>query len=368
MTAAFRCTVADYFATSDKEKLGALTSAAGKSGFSTQRLQQVSVWETTLEILGRCAEHLVALDPASSEWSLILEYEIPRRAKRPDLVVLANDLIIVVEFKIGAISFTGADEWQVYSYALDLRDFHADSSGRTIVPVLVITGERPLTPDLICDDKSERRAVTPVQRLAANDGNVVAATLLEIYLAFHDESKPKINAQSWDESAYRPSPNIIEAAETLFAGHSVSNISHSFATNLQSTTRELIDAIARAQCDQNRTICFVTGIPGAGKTLAGLNVVHDPLIRRNDRPSAVFLSGNGPLVKIVRQALIRNRMEAAPAKPSLRKLCLHSSATFTASWRRMASEALCPRRTSTRSFSTKLNARGTRKWSRRSVE
>lgn len=314
MTAAFRCTVADYSATSDKEKLGALTSAAGKSGFSTQRLQQISAWETTLAILGRCAERLVVLDPASSEWSFLLEYEIPRRTKRPDLVVLANDLIIVVEFKIGAISFTGADEWQVHSYALDLRDFHAASSGRPIVPVLVITGGRPLTPDLICDDKSARRVVTPVQRLAASDGNVLAATLLDIYRALHDESEPKIDPQSWDESAYRPSPNIIEAAETLFAGHSVSNISHSFATNLRSTTQELVNAIEYAQRNQNRTICFVTGIPGAGKTLAGLNVVHDPIIRRNDRPSAVFLSGNGPLVKIVRQALIRNRMEAGAGK------------------------------------------------------
>src|SRR4051794_2225738 len=104
-------------------------------------------------------------------------------------------------------------------------------------------------------------------------------------------------------SPYRPTPTIIEAAEQLFAGHSVTEISHAFAQNLDVTSRSIANAIAKAEAESRRIICFITGIPGAGKTLAGLNAVHDPTIHGADKPAAVFLSGNGPLVKIVREAI-----------------------------------------------------------------
>ncbi|HEV3415196.1 MAG TPA: DNA/RNA helicase domain-containing protein, partial [Pirellulales bacterium] len=308
MTAAFQCAVADFCATSANDKLGALSSAAGKSGFATQYLQQISAWETELEILASCATQIIAVAPSSREWHFLLEYQIPRRCKRPDLILIADDIIIIVEFKIAATSFNSTDEWQVYSYALDLRDFHAESSGRRIIPLLVATGTTDLVGESCDGNEPNNSAIVPVQRLGANDGKSLAAELLRIYGMYHDESAPRIDAASWNCSAYRPAPNIIEAAETLFAGHSVADISHSFAMNLRSTSRTLIEAIEHAQRERCRTICFVTGIPGAGKTLAGLNAVHDPNIRRNDRPSAAFLSGNGPLVKVVREALIRNRV------------------------------------------------------------
>ena len=121
----------------------------------------------------------------------------------------------------------------------------------------------------------------------------------------HDSTRDALDPQQWESSPYRPSPSIIEAAEELFAGHAVREIAHAHSDNLTLTARALTDAIHRARDRGRRTICFVTGVPGAGKTLAGLNSVHDPSVRSLTGTSSVFLSGNGPLVRIVRAALAR---------------------------------------------------------------
>lgn len=203
-------------------------------------------------------------------------------------------------------AFESADEWQSLSYALDLRDFHAESAGRNIVPILVLGG--PTVGSDSLPSAAPDFAVMSVQRVRSTDGLSLADALLRIYSALHDADSDSIDAARWEASAYRPSPNIIEAAESLFAGHSVGEISHSFAVNLELTAKTLFQAIEQTQRLNRRTICFVTGTPGAGKTLAGLNAVHSPSMRRDDRPSAVFLSGNRPLVNVVREALIRNRV------------------------------------------------------------
>jgi Uncharacterized conserved protein (DUF2075) len=316
MKAAFRCALGDFSKTSASEKLGALSAAAGESGFATQHLQQVSAWVAELEILAGCVERLAALNPGTRNWTLLLEYGIPRREKRPDVVLLADDLVFVIEFKIGAMTFESGDQWQVLSYALDLRDFHAESAGRSIVPVLVATGEISNSLDAAEFCRQAPVSVLPVQKLQTDDGISLANALFSAYETLHQHDATPIDGAAWEASRYRPSPNIIEAAETLFAGHSVAEISHSFALNLRTTSQTLVRSIETAQSGKLRTICFVTGIPGAGKTLAGLNTVHDPSIRRNDRPPAVFLSGNGPLVKIVREAITRNRVLAGADRRS----------------------------------------------------
>ena len=115
-----------------------------------------------------------------------------------------------------------------------------------------------------------------------------------------------IDAARWENSAYRPVPTIIEAAEALYAGHDVREIAHFHADNLNLTADKIIEVIRRAQQECHKVICFVTGVPGAGKTLAGLNVVHNPALRQQGRPPGVFLSGNGPLVKIISAAITRD--------------------------------------------------------------
>jgi hypothetical protein len=136
----------------------------------------------------------------------------------------------------------------------------------------------------------------------------IASILLAAFEAEHRSGSPPINPAAWDNSPYRPVPTIIEAAEALFAGHNVCEIAHSHAgaINLTATSHRLIEIIQDAQRRSEKVICLVTGVPGAGKTLAGLNVVHNPALRHEGRPAGVFLSGNGPLVKIVSAAIARD--------------------------------------------------------------
>src|SRR5271165_4280825 len=135
----FRCSLGEFNATSVSEKLGSLISAHASSGFATHHTRQTEAWQSEIELLGSLTNRLIALIQQSCNWWILLEYDIPRRGKRPDAILLAEDLIFVIEFKVGATGFSSDAEWQVISYALDLRDFHLASESRTILPVLVAT-------------------------------------------------------------------------------------------------------------------------------------------------------------------------------------------------------------------------------------
>jgi hypothetical protein len=311
MGAAFRCTVADFDQSTAKEKLGRLISSGAKAGFSSHFHKQTDAWEAEFLVITEMAGELSAESPTFGAWSLLLEYEIPRRQKRPDVILLADDLIFVIEFKVGAEKFSGTDEWQAYSYALDLRDFHAASRGKTIVPVLVATSAPGFHTPAQLGHGGTSGAVLPVQK---TNSQQLAGLITEIYGACSCKGAPAINAEEWENAAYRPTPTIIEAAEMLFAGNTVADISHAFATNLTATTDAVVHSVKQSQREGVRTICFITGTPGAGKTLAGLNAVHNPELRREGRPAGIFLSGNGPLVAIIREALARAEMSRGKPK------------------------------------------------------
>lgn len=132
-------TLADFQQADDAQVLGALTASVASTGIQTTRTTQIDSWKQQILILRRTATGLTEANPAAASWHLILEYELPRRQKRPDAVLLASDVILVVEFKVGANSFDASSRWQTEDYCLNLRDFHAESVGRSIVPVLCAT-------------------------------------------------------------------------------------------------------------------------------------------------------------------------------------------------------------------------------------
>lgn len=138
MAAPFKCALEEYDASTAFQKLGSLISDACAHGFATHYSKQIAAWEKEFSLVGEVTQELTANLPTSRRWWLLFEYEIPRRGKRPDVVLIADDLIFVIEFKIGAASFLGADVRQVRSYALDLRDFHLGSCGRC--PMLTFAG------------------------------------------------------------------------------------------------------------------------------------------------------------------------------------------------------------------------------------
>lgn len=233
-----------------------------------------------------------------SEWNVILEYPIPRRSKRIDIVLLSSDLIFIIEFKDKEIKYTSDAISQVEDYSLDLRDFHKQSVSKTIIPIVWASEAKEKMNQL--KDNGDFVKFT----LFANRQNLhsVIKTAFEYYTT---TTAFTINSTVWNNSEYLPTPTIIEAAQHLFSGQNVKEISRSHAgsENLTDTTNAILGAIKSAQEKEEKIICFITGVPGAGKTLAGLNIVHNV---ENHSGKGIFLSGNGPLVKVLTEALARD--------------------------------------------------------------
>ncbi len=241
------------------------------------------------------------------EGTICFEFVIPRIGKRADNVLLIGDQVVVVEFKVGASAYEGADKKQVVDYALDLKNFHLGSHSSEITPVLVAT-----------------RAPLIANEEAPSYGGVFAAQLansesLASVLAFIAARANAVAGQheEWLRSGYRPTPTIVEASQVLFRGHGVSEITHSEAgaDNLGATTAALSRIIETSRASGQKVMCLVSGVPGAGKTLAGLNLVCQRRRMDGDQQEhAVFLSGNGPLVKVLQEALARDEVVQAHAR------------------------------------------------------
>lgn len=280
--------------------LGQLSSSFEKIGFRELKTTQIQVWENEIEYLQATGEKLLQYDVAFAKWHFLLEYEIPRRQKRPDSILLNGNILFVIEFKLGTTRPGSQERWQIEEYALDLRDFHAASHDKVIFPILCLDEGFDLS------EQRTRQTIERYQSVYLCNVSSLAEQIIQLYGEARRGPLETIDAEKWRQSPYRPTLTIIEAAERLFSQHSVREISHSYAQNLTETSEALIEHIKTAQQIGDRRICFVTGVPGAGKTLTGLNAVHDPQLRREGRVPAVFLSGNGPLVKIIRAALVKS--------------------------------------------------------------
>lgn len=244
---------------------------------------------------------------------LAFEYAIPRMGKRVDVVILYQGVIFVLEFKVGERAFTNAAIEQVLDYSVDLKNFHEQSHQRAIIPIIVATEALDGNPEL---NKYADRVYHPSR---SNKNNFIAH-VKQIAKAINERNP--IAPSEWLDSIYKPTPTIIEAAQALYKGHSVKEISRSDsgAINLGATSDAISKIINTSKTNKRKSICFITGVPGAGKTLAGLNIANE---RHNvdEGEHAVFLSGNGPLVEVLQEALARNEvLEKKGSEQKLTKL------------------------------------------------
>ena len=233
--------------------------------------------------------------------SLFMEFSIPRVGRRIDAVLLIGPIVFVVEFKVGGVGFDRAAVDQVWDYALDLKNFHEASHSVSIVPILLATGARA-SPEVELRADPDR----VYRPLSVNP----AAFHPTLDLVLQSVKGERLDEQRWLRAPYRPTPTIVEAARALYAQHSVEAIARSDAgaQNLHITSGRIEQLVDEARARKRKIICFVTGVPGAGKTLVGLNVATQR--RDRDQPThAVFLSGNGPLVAVLREALTRDEVE-----------------------------------------------------------
>ena len=254
--------------------------------------EQRNAWIEEIEIM---KDQLSLLD---EEGSIIFEYTVPRIGSRIDVTCLIHGIIFVLEFKVGAGSYLMDDEEQVVDYALDLKYFHEESEKRYIVPILVATEAKSVGMiGTIFDDKI-------FDTIRANKGNIAEKIRAALRIVNGDSD---ISRNAWINSRYMPTPTIIEAAQALYQNHDVKEISRSDAgaENLEKTNAAINYIIEDCKSNHKKAICFITGVPGAGKTLAGLNIANTRhQFEENDH--AVFLSGNGPLVEVLQEALARD--------------------------------------------------------------
>jgi len=260
--------------------------------------EQRDAWISQTEILKKALQ--------DQEGTIYFEFSIPRMGKRVDAVVLIGAVIFVVEFKVGEKSFHAQDMDQVMDYSLDLANFHEGSHHECVVPILVAT-DAP-------DSKVHLELTLAKEKLfepLKSNGPALARAFRQAISEVHGK---KLDPGSWERSGYKPTPTIVEATLALYRGHSVTEISRNDAgDNLIKTSATVSEVIQKTRQAAAKAICFVTGVPGAGKTLVGLDIANKHT-SANDELYSVFLSGNGPLVAVLQEALARDKVRQAKEK------------------------------------------------------
>lgn len=287
---ALRCwygvSISDFLETDPSSVLGKLTEHCEFAVLPTQR----DAWMRQIELLRSQVISLAG--------SVFFEFNIPRMGRRIDVVLVIGAVVFAIEFKVGEERFDRAALDQVWDYALDLKNFHEASHDISIVPILVVTEAADSPPITLRADSD--KVYRPVQVHPGGLRNALELVLRKI-------AGPALDSLTWARAPYHPTPTIIEAARALYAQHSVEAIARSDADDLRLTSGRIEALVDEAQTDRRKLICFVTGVPGAGKTLVGLNLATRR--REIDQPThAVFLSGNGPLVAVLREALTRDEV------------------------------------------------------------
>lgn len=280
----YSASVKEFLLTSSDEIIGIITSQHAQDLVHLQ----TNAWGSQIEILKRTLQ----------TGYVFFEMLIPRMGKRADVVYIANGIVFVLEFKVGETEYKTHDLRQAEGYAMDLSCFHETSHDQLIFPILVATN----APDEVLDYTKQTTGVFPPIKANAENLTKILSQILGAY-----ESTIAINPATWINGRYKPTPTIIEAAQALYAEHDVKDIARSDAdaVNLAETVGHINAIIHQSRIQKQKSICFVTGVPGAGKTLVGLNIatMHNS---PQDEEHAVFLSGNGPLVDVLREALAKD--------------------------------------------------------------
>lgn len=297
MGALYSATVSSFINENPSRLLGVLTEGLAKQEFDTTRLTAFS-WLDEIAGLQKALRDITAAHPSSDSWHILLEYIIPIVRQRVDCVLIADDLIYVIEYKAGETSSARSALKQAQEYALNLADFHEETRGRIIIPIALGNLKNHIPLD--------------VRSLAQRGSSCTAGDLPNTIEAAHQAwagRQRQIDPAKWNLSRYFPVPSIIEAASAVYHNHGIHDLAHSRSgqENLKTTQDAIHEAVRDAMDRGIKKLVVVTGVPGAGKTLAGLEAVQR-MQRLLDLKSeqASFLSGNGPLVTVLQEALKRS--------------------------------------------------------------
>jgi hypothetical protein len=279
-----------------EQLLGKLTSGLANEGFDATALTTFS-WQREIAELQAAFRQLLDMLPPATRWPILFEYVLPIVGQRVDCILLADDMIYVIEYKGGSSVSARAALQQAQEYALNLVDFHEASRRRTAIPIAVGAFKTSIPLDV--SSEHQGAAVSPID---------FPDTIVRSNRIWGGKSTP-INASEWNNSRYFPVPTIVQAASAIYRDHDVKDLAHSRAgtDNLETTQNAVGASVRDGRLRGVKKLIVITGVPGAGKTLAGLNAVQLLAQELNlDVEQASFLSGNGPLVAVIQEALIRS--------------------------------------------------------------
>lgn len=287
--------ITNFLSSSVVDILGTLA----KNNEFALELDQKETWIYQIETLKQTLQNYSG--------SIFFEYAIPRMGRRIDVILIIENVLFILEFKVGETKFYQSSIDQVWDYSLDLKNFHETSREILIAPILIAT-EATNSFEIIATTAHNDNLLLPIKTNSES-----LQEIIENVLKF--DKGPVINSENWIKGRYSPTPTIIEAASALYNNHTVEEITRndSEAINISITSEAISEIIENSQKNGEKAICFVTGVPGAGKTLVGLNVATKHM-DKEQRTTSVYLSGNGPLVTILREALTRDKVKREKEK------------------------------------------------------
>ena len=276
-----------------KEQSSSIVGQLVRHSFEVN-VEQTDAWENQIaELQNRLESHGI-------EGDIIFEYDIVRLGKRIDVILLIRHMVFSLEFKNGKNVFTASDAQQAEDYAIDIKNFHKESEDLYVCPILIATEAAPYKKEQSYDCYPDKQVYLQRENI-----ETLVPKISEISNLYGDDGQ--IDFDKWFNSPYYPTPTIIAAAVEAYSSHHLSEIAHSEAgqENVDACEKKIEEIITYAEKNKKKCVCFVTGVPGAGKTLVGLDVVAKRLDKK-DGGLSVYLSGNGPLVEVLREALKRS--------------------------------------------------------------
>ena len=304
MACFYRASVEEFLAHSQDHVLSRLAAAYATQGYTSLFSDQMLTWERDYRSLRESLKQCASRSDSARSWGLLLEFSIPRKEQRIDIILLVRDVIVVLEAKAGLAGSQA--KRQVEEYALLLHYFHQASAERQIIP-LVVSPETAQA-DIVAINRREPLPQMPGFRIAP----VVRSSwhgLSNLLIVIEGLSSEQIPAEVWDNSPYFPVPSIFEAAVALRSGLSIREIAHSEASEheIEHVRGAIQGHVDLARAEGHHAICFLTGVPGSGKTLVGLSLAHSG----ENRSDAIhFMSGNGPLVKVLQHLFTQESMRS----------------------------------------------------------
>lgn len=312
MACFYRASVGEFLAQNQEQVLARLEIAYANRGYTSQYSAQILTWERDIRSLWRSLEQCVTHSDSAKSWGLLLEFSIPRKEMRIDVILLIREVVVVLEAKTG--NAASQAKRQIEEYALLLHYFHKASTDHRIVPIIV--SPEAIKPDLSalnqCDlfPQVATYWISPVVRSCWQD-------LPSLIIAIENPQTAQISQEDWDNSPYFPVPNIIEAAMALRSGLSIREIAHSEASEheIEIVGQAVQGIVDQARAERHHAICFLTGVPGSGKTLISLSLAHSV---ENKADAIHFMSGNGPLVKVLQHLFTQESMRMGAKAPQAR--------------------------------------------------